>query len=80
MELFNILQPLQVWEGLGVVATGRQMLGETDPVSRMCVNSLNGIVWLVRVSNIQGLNISWAQGHWLLLGLITVLFVYCGRP
>lgn len=23
----------QVWEGLGVVATGRQMLGETDPVS-----------------------------------------------
>ena len=24
---------VQVWEGLGVVATGRQMLGETDPVS-----------------------------------------------
>ena len=23
---------LQVWEGLGAVATGRQMLGETDPV------------------------------------------------
>ena len=23
----------QVWEGLGVVKTGRQMLGETDPVS-----------------------------------------------
>lgn len=23
----------QVWEGMGVVATGRQMLGETDPVS-----------------------------------------------
>ncbi len=22
----------QVWEGLGAVATGRQMLGETDPV------------------------------------------------
>lgn len=24
---------MQVWEGQGVVATGRQMLGETDPVS-----------------------------------------------
>ena len=24
---------VQVWEGLGVVATGRKMLGETDPVS-----------------------------------------------
>lgn len=23
---------LQVWEGLGVVETGRKMLGETDPV------------------------------------------------
>ncbi len=25
----------QVWEGLGAVATGRQMLGETDPVSEI---------------------------------------------
>ena len=24
---------MQAWEGHGVVATGRQMLGETDPVS-----------------------------------------------
>lgn len=29
---------LQVWEGLGVVATGRQMLGETDPVRICSVN------------------------------------------
>jgi len=26
---------MQVWEGLGVVKTGRVMLGETDPVSKI---------------------------------------------
>lgn len=31
--LVSSLSSLQVWEGLGVVKTGRQMLGETDPVS-----------------------------------------------
>ena len=29
---------LQVWEGLGVVETGRKMLGETDPVREYFVS------------------------------------------
>ena len=33
---------LQVWEGLGVVKTGRQMLGETDPVSNQWLSEWVG--------------------------------------
>jgi len=62
-----------VWEGLGVVKTGRVMLGETDPVSK-CFAFLWFAIITKLLSNNEGKNASAINNRFKLLKIIVTLF------